>query len=58
MLATVRCVAQENPKAVEDAEVVIGPGHEWSERKRKLFKPEHIRKAWQRLDDQNWLKNF
>ncbi|MEH2258757.1 hypothetical protein [Nostoc sp.] len=29
--------------------------NEWSDRKRKLFKPEHIRKAWQRLYEQNWL---
>jgi O-acetyl-ADP-ribose deacetylase (regulator of RNase III) len=27
----------------------------WSDRKRKLFKHQHIRKAWQRLVDQNWL---
>lgn len=28
---------------------------EIGDRKRKLFKPEHIRKAWQRLHDQGWL---
>ncbi|WP_258000085.1 hypothetical protein [Fischerella thermalis] len=29
--------------------------HSWSDRKRKIFKPEYIRKAWQRLHQQNWL---
>jgi hypothetical protein len=64
MLATVHCVAQENPEAAKDAAVAIALVHEWSNspngdsfasRKRKLFKPEHIRKAWQRLHQQGWL---
>jgi O-acetyl-ADP-ribose deacetylase (regulator of RNase III) len=55
MLATVHWVAQENPQAAKDVEVAIALVHEWSDRKRKLFKPEHIRKAWQRLHEQNWL---
>jgi predicted nucleotidyltransferase len=52
MLVTVHCVAQENPKAAEDADVAIALVHEWSDLKRKLFKPEHIRKAWHRLHEQ------
>ena len=55
LLATVYWVAQEKPKAAKDSEQAIALVHEWSERKRKLFKPEHIRKAWQRLHEQNWL---
>ena len=55
MLATVHWVAQENPQATSDTEVAIALVHEWSERKRKIFKEGHIRKAWQRLHDQNWL---
>lgn len=55
MLATVHWVAQENHQAAKDAEVAIALVHEWSDRKRKLFKPEHIRKAWQRLHEQGWL---
>lgn len=27
----------------------------WNDRKRDLFKPQHIRKAWQRLSEQNWF---
>jgi O-acetyl-ADP-ribose deacetylase (regulator of RNase III) len=55
MLATVHWVAQENPQAAKDVEVAIALVHEWSDRKRKLFKTEHIRKAWQRLHEQGWL---
>lgn len=63
-LATVHWVAQENPQAAKDVEVAIALVHEWSDspngdsfasRKRNLFKPKHIRKAWQRLHEQNWL---
>ena len=55
LLATVHWVAQENLEAAKDADVAIALVHEWSDRKRKLFKPEHIRKAWQRLHEQGWL---
>ncbi len=55
LLATVHWVAKEDPKAAKDTELAIQRVHEWSDRKRNLFKPQHIRKAWQRLDEQNWL---
>jgi hypothetical protein len=29
----------------------------WNERKRKLFKPSHLQKAWKRLKEQGWLGN-
>lgn len=56
LLATVHWVAQENPEAATDCEVAIALVHDWSDRKRKIFKPSHIRKAWQRLHEQNWLE--
>lgn len=55
MLATVHWVTQEDPKVAKDSEQAIALVHGWSERKRKLFKPEDMRKAWQRLHEQNWL---
>ncbi|MBD2774313.1 type II toxin-antitoxin system antitoxin DNA ADP-ribosyl glycohydrolase DarG [Iningainema tapete] len=55
LLATVHWVANEDPQAAADDEQAIVRVHEWSDRKRKLFKPEHIRKAWQHLHEQNWL---
>ena len=55
LLATVHWVAQEDAQAAIDSERAIVRVQEWSDRKRKLFKPDHIRKAWQRLREQNWL---
>ena len=28
----------------------------WNDRKRRLFKPAHIRLAWERLQDEGWVK--
>ena len=55
MMATVHWVVRENPQAATDVEVAIAKFQEWNERKRNLFKPQHIRKAWHRLQEQNWL---
>lgn len=55
MLATLHWVVRENPQGAMDVEVAIAKFQEWNERKRNSFKPEHIRKAWQRLQEQNWL---
>lgn len=55
LLATTHWVGQEHPKASEDSKEAVFLVHQWSERKRQLFKPEHIRKAWQRLREQHWL---
>ncbi|NES05639.1 MAG: macro domain-containing protein [Okeania sp. SIO2F4] len=56
MLATIHwVVTKEDPQAAEDSEKAIALVQEWNERKRKLFKPSHLKKAWQRLKQQNWF---
>jgi O-acetyl-ADP-ribose deacetylase (regulator of RNase III) len=55
MLATVHWAAQEDTAAVTDPEAAIAGVQSWSDRKRTLFKPQHLRKAWQRLSEQGWL---
>ena len=62
LLATVHWVVLENRQAVEDCEKAIlfeGSANalvrQWNTRKSDLFKPQHIRKAWQRLHEQNWF---
>lgn len=55
LLSTVHWVARNEPLVVTDAAAAIERVHAWSARKRDLFKPEHIQKAWQRLHSQNWL---
>lgn len=55
MLATIHWVAIHNAEAAIDSEVAIAGVHAWSDRKRELFKPNHLRKAWQRLKEKDWL---
>lgn len=55
LLATVHWVAQEDPQVVTDDSQAVALVRKWSNRKHNLFKPEHIRKAWQRLHEHNWL---
>lgn len=55
MLATLHWIAKENPEARSNVEVAIAEVQQWSDRKRKLFKAEHLKKAWQRLKEQGWL---
>ena len=58
MLATIHWVAtKEDTQAAEDCEKAIELVQQWNQRKRELFKPSHLRKAWQRLKQQNWLSN-
>ena len=55
MLATVHWVTTENPQASADWEQAAIGVQQWSDRKRKLFKLNHLRKAWERLHEQHWL---
>jgi hypothetical protein len=58
MLATIHWVAtKEDPQAAEDCEQAIALVQQWNERKRQLFKPSHLQKAWERLKQQNWLRD-
>ena len=59
MLATIYwVVTREDPQAAEDSEKAIALVQEWNERKRKLFKPSHLKKGWERLKQQNWFVNL
>ncbi|MDJ0615460.1 MAG: macro domain-containing protein [Calothrix sp. MO_192.B10] len=58
LLATVHWVANKESNPAKDSEQAIALVHQWSDRKRKIFQPEHIRKAWQRLQEQNWLTSI
>jgi O-acetyl-ADP-ribose deacetylase (regulator of RNase III) len=55
LLASVLWVAREKPMVAFDLNQVIAGMQAWNERKRKVFDPDHIRKAWQRLQDEAWL---
>jgi O-acetyl-ADP-ribose deacetylase (regulator of RNase III) len=52
LLATVHWVQSEGAQSADDALARIG---QWSERKRLLMQPIHVRAAWDRLQAENWL---
>jgi hypothetical protein len=54
LLSSVHWVMAHEPAARSNAEDAIAAVHKWSPRKRKLLKPEHLQKAWERLKKQNW----
>ena len=55
LLATVHWVARNEPEAEADSQVAVKQVQTWSSRKEKLFRPEHIHKAWQRLRAEQWF---
>lgn len=55
LLATVLWVAREYNDAALDTEAAVRRVHFWSDRKRDMFKPQHISVAWKRLQDEGWF---
>jgi len=55
LLSTVHWVARRQKPPATSADEAIAAVHAWNERKRRMFKPDHIRIAWQRLQEQGWL---
>lgn len=56
LLATVHWLAQnEDPIAQKDYLAAVRGFEAWNDRKREHFRPEHIRIAWERLQQQSWL---
>jgi O-acetyl-ADP-ribose deacetylase (regulator of RNase III) len=55
LLASLLWVAKEVPLAATDAAGAAQLLYAWNDRKRRIFQPEHVRKAWQRLQQLGWL---
>jgi len=55
LLSSVHWIACHGQSPVRDAEQAVRAVHAWNDRKRTMFKPEHIRVAWNRLTEQGWL---
>lgn len=55
MLATLHWVAQEDIQAAQDCQVAIQRVQEWSDRKKRLFKPRHLEISWNHLKSQGWF---
>ena len=54
LLSTVHWVMSEDADALASADEAVVSVHRWSERKAKLLRPDHIRKAWLRLKELGW----
>lgn len=55
LLASVLWLAEENSMVASEVLEAVKGVQEWSNRKRVLFKIEHIPKAWTHLHQENWL---
>lgn len=55
LLASVHWLAAHATPQVTTPEGAITSMAAWTDRKRRLFKPEHIRVAWNHLSSQGWL---
>ena len=49
LLATVHWVAKHEMPLATDPEIAVFKVHAWNARKRKIFRPEHIKTAWNRI---------
>lgn len=56
LLATVHWVSQESPQVTTDPELAVQKVQAWNPRKKYKMKPQHIKKAWTRLKNENWLR--
>jgi O-acetyl-ADP-ribose deacetylase (regulator of RNase III) len=57
LLASVHWIV-EHAGAASDVDGVVNQMRCWNERKSRIFKPEHIRIAWNRLESQGWIKSL
>lgn len=55
LLASVHWVATHESTRAMNPEQAVEAIHAWTDRKRQMFKAEHIRIAWDRLQEQGWI---
>lgn len=55
LLSSVHWVAKHGEPAATDAEDAVRQTQAWNDRKQAMFRPEHIKIAWDRLDHAGWL---
>jgi O-acetyl-ADP-ribose deacetylase (regulator of RNase III) len=54
LLSSVHWTMCHDKAAKDSPEAAVNAVHAWSERKRRLMKPEHIQAAWHRLHKHHW----
>lgn len=58
LLATVHWVAHHEMPVARNLSEVIQTVHEWSDRKKSRYSPEHIEIAWGQLVEKGWIEFF
>lgn len=56
LLSSVHWLAVRATPAAASPDAAIAGMAAWNDRKRLMFKPEHIRVAWSRLEEEQWIK--
>lgn len=55
LLSSVHWLAVHADSPANDSEDAIAGIQNWNDRKRRMFRPEHTRLAWNRLESEQWL---
>ena len=55
LLSSVHWVARRDAEPARTADQAVEKIHGWNERKRKMFRGDHVRIAWMRLEEKGWL---
>lgn len=55
LLSSAHWVAVHSERTMRDADDVVQAVRQWNERKRHMFRADHIRVAWNRLTELGWL---
>jgi len=55
LLSTVHWVSKKESPPATDPDSTIRMAHAWNDRKKELLKSDHIRIAWDRLNEEGWL---
>lgn len=55
LLSSVHWISRRGAQPARNAEEAVVQMRQWNERKRRMFRTEHIRVAWQRLYESGWL---
>lgn len=56
LLSSLHWLAAYASPAADSPDAAISGMAEWNDRKRRMFRPEHIRVAWDRLAQEHWIK--
>ncbi|MBM3735083.1 MAG: macro domain-containing protein [Acidobacteria bacterium] len=55
LLSSVHWVAAKREHRARSADEAVAQVHAWNDRKRRMFPPDQIHIAWQRLSDESWI---